>query len=151
MSNNGIIKLLTKNNGALLSTSFLLLRCVAGVVLFLVGAGKVFGWFGGYGMAATIKGYSQMGFSTLLTYLSSYTELIGGLLFIIGFLTRPVAIAVIINMVVATIVMMPHGFLGPSGASYPLAFLIISICILISGPMSFSIDSLIMQKQNYLQ
>lgn len=145
--NSGITKLLTKNNEALLSTSFLLLRCVAGIVLFMVGAGKVFGWFGGYGMAATIKGYSQMGFSMPLAYLSSYTELIGGLLFIIGFLTRPVAIAVIINMVVATIVMLPHGFLGPSGSSYPFAFLIISISILISGPMSFSIDSLIFQKQ----
>lgn len=139
---NEMTKLLTKNNEALLNTSFLLLRCVAGVVLFLVGAGKVFGWFGGYGMAATIKGYSQMGFSASLAYLSSYTELIGGLLFIVGFLTRPVAIAVIINMIVATIVMLPHGFLGPSGASYPFVFLIVAIVILLAGPMSYSIDAL---------
>jgi len=142
IKNNGIFKLLMKNNEALLNTSLLLLRCIAGVVLFLVGAGKVFGWFGGYGMAATIKGYSQMGFSTYLAYLSSYTELIGGLLFIIGFLTRPAAVAVIINMIVATIVMLPHGFLGPSGASYPFSFLIVAIVILLAGPMSYSIDAL---------
>ena len=65
------------------------------------GSGKALGWFGGFGMAKTIGFYKMSGFSVLETYLSSYTEFIGGFLFIIGFLTRPAAIAVLINMIVA--------------------------------------------------
>jgi putative oxidoreductase len=142
-SNKLTANLLIDNNKALLNMSFLILRCLVGIILFVVGSGKVFGWFGGFGMVATIKGYSQMGFSTLLTYLSSYTEFIGGLFITIGFLTRPACIAVIINMTVATIVMLPNGFLGPSGASYPFAFLIITISIFIAGPMDYSVDNLL--------
>jgi putative oxidoreductase len=137
--------LLINNNATLLNSSFLILRFLLGMILFIVGSGKVFGWFCGFGMTATIRGYSQMGFSTFLTYLSSYTEFIGGLFITFGFLTRPACIAVIINMIVATKVMLPNGFLGPSGASYPFVFLIIAISILIAGPMGYSIDNLLIK------
>ena len=42
--------------------------------------------------------------------LSCYTELIGGSLLTVGLLTRPAAFAVMINMLIATIVMLPKGF-----------------------------------------
>jgi putative oxidoreductase len=146
IKNRNIQKVLTGTNLRLLDSSLLILRCTIGAILFIVGSGKVLGWFGGFGFAATIQFYDKMGFSVLLTYLSSYTEFIGGILLILGFLTRPVSILVIINMTVATSVMLPHGFLGPGGASYPFAFLMIAIVILIAGPRDYSLDYLIFNK-----
>lgn len=81
-----------------------------------------------------------------LTYLSTYTEFLGGLLLIIGLLTRPVAFAVMINMLVATLVTLPHGFMGPTGAQTPFLFLVIDIVILLAGPMAFSVDRIIFGK-----
>lgn len=149
MNENKIItKILTGTDIKLINTGILLLRSILGIILFVVGAGKVIGWFGGFGFHSTIQFYGKMGFSVFLTYLSSYTEFIGGLLLTIGFLTRPVLIAVIINMYVAATVMFPHGFLGPSGASYPFTFFIIAIVILLTGPMNISIDYLIFNKKD---
>ena len=142
-----IIKfILTGTNTKLIDTGILLLRCILGTILFVVGAGKVLGWFGGSGFQTTIQFYNKMGYSVFLTYLSSYTEFIGGFLIIIGLLTRPALIAVVINMIIATSVMLPNGFLGSSGASYPFTFLITATVILLTGPMNISIDSLLFHK-----
>lgn len=148
--NKTSIKILTGNNDALLNTSVLLLRCTIGIILFVVGSGKVLGWFGGFGMETTIKFFAQLGISIPLTYLSSYTEFIGGLLLTIGLLTRPAAFAVMINMLVATILTLPNGFLATNGASFPFIFLIISIIILLAGPMAYSIDSMLINPGNII-
>jgi len=146
-SHNWIIKLFTETSSDLLSISVLLLRSALGVILFVVGAGKVLGWFGGFGMEATIGFYAQSGISLPLTYMSCYTEFIGGLLIAAGFLTRPAAFAVSINMIVATIITLPTGFFGSGGgASYPFIFAVIAIVILFTGPMAYSVDSLILSK-----
>lgn len=148
--NKTSIKILTGNNTALLSTSMLLLRCTIGIILFVVGSGKVLGWFGGFGMETTIKFFAQLGISIPLTYLSSYTEFIGGLLLTIGLLTRPAAFAVMINMLVATILTLPNEFLAQNGASFPFIFLIISITILLAGPMAYSVDSMLINSGNII-
>jgi uncharacterized membrane protein YphA (DoxX/SURF4 family) len=51
-----------------------------------------------------------------------------------------------INMLVATIVTLPGGFMGPTGAQTPFIFLVIDIAILLTGPMAFSLDTLIFRK-----
>src|SRR5256885_10558581 len=136
------MKLLTGTNMRLLDLCLLLLRCTVGIILFVAGAGKVFGWFGGYGLAATLNAFaSNLGFSSFWTYMSSYTELIGGLLLILGLLTRPVAFLVTINMLVATIVLGLKGFFMPGGGAYPFSLMISSLIILLAGPMSFCLGS----------
>lgn len=144
--NNLFIKTMYGTNPVLFSLSMLLLRCTIGILLFIAGSGKLLGWFGGYGIVATIQGFGKMGFSVPLTYLSTYTEFIGGFLLIAGLFTRPAAFAVMINMLVATLVTLPRGFMGPTGAQTPFIFLIIDIVILLSGPMAYSIDSALFRK-----
>src|SRR5450759_5333542 len=112
--NNFFVKTLFETNSNLVSLCLLLLRCTIGILLFVAGSGKLLGWFGGYGLEASIQGYNKMGISTILTYLSIYAEFIGGFLLTIGLLTRPVAFAVMINMLVATLVTLPNGFMGPT-------------------------------------
>ncbi len=147
--NKKVNTLLLGNNDALLSSGILLLRLTIGILLFIVGSGKVFGWFGGYGLHATIQFYIKMGIAVPLAYLSCFTEFLGGLLLAFGLFTRPAAVAVVINMAVATITMLPGGFFGASGpgASYPFVFLIMAIVILFTGPMSISLDSLIFKSE----
>jgi putative oxidoreductase len=144
--NNLFFRILKETNPNLVSLSLLFLRCTIGILLFIAGSGKLFGWFGGYGMEATIQGFSKIGISMPLTYLSTYTEFLGGLLLIIGLFTRPVAFAVMINMLVATLVTLPHGFMGPTGAQTPFLFLVIDTVILLAGPMAYSVDRIIFGK-----
>ena len=134
------MKLLTETNTTLLNVFLLLLRCTVGIILFIAGAGKVLGWFGGQGIEATIDLFvKDMGISPFLAYLSCYTEFIGGFLLIVGLLTRPAAFAIMINMLVAVLVTLPNGFLA--GASYPFSFMMSSIIILLAGPMAYSLDA----------
>ena len=134
------MKLLTETNGRLLDLSVLLLRCTIGLILFGAGAGKVFSWFGGFGMKLTLHYFAEMGIPVPLAYLSIYTEFIGGFLLIIGLLTRPVALAVFINMVVATIVVLPKGFIVGM-AAYPFTLAMISFVLMLTGPMAYSLDA----------
>ncbi|MEJ2367476.1 MAG: DoxX family protein [Acidobacteriota bacterium] len=135
-------KLMTGTNSGFLSFSLLIIRWAVGIILFVVGSGKVLGWFGGQGMAATVHNFARMGFSAPLVYLSSFTEFIGGGLLVLGFLTRPAAVAVTINMFVATMTMMPRGFFR-GGAAYPFMLLVCALVILLAGPMSCSVDALV--------
>jgi putative oxidoreductase len=133
------MKLLTVTNAKLLNVCILLLRCTVGVILFGVGLGKVFGSFGGYGLESTIQHYATIGIPAPLAYLSTFTELIGGFLLIVGLLTRPAAFAVMINMLVATIVLLPMGFF--TEAAYPLSLTVSAAIIVLAGPTAYSIDT----------
>ncbi len=136
--NNAVGALLVGNNANLLDTAILLLRLGVGVTLFIVGSGKVLGWFGGNGLEKTIQIYAKMGIAPPLAYVSCFTEFLGGILLIVGFLTRPAAIPVAINMLVATHVMLSRGFVASIA---PFSVLVSTIVILLTGPMTFSLDS----------
>ena len=141
------MKLLTETNTKLISASILLLRIMSGLILFVAGAGKVAGWFGGFGMTATLNMFqTNMHLSAFWTYLSCYTEFIGGFLIMIGLLTRFAAVALIINMLVATwFVGLKNFFLG--GAAYPFLLMVIFLVILLTGPMRYSIDALLSNRK----
>lgn len=131
----------TVNNHRLFSIAILLIRCWMGVALFVAGAGKLYGWFGGFGMETTIKYFSEAGINRFFSYVSCYTEFIGGFLLVLGLFTRPAAFAVMINMLVATWVTAPGGFFTMSG--YPFTLMINAIAVLLTGAMAYSLDALI--------
>ena len=148
MTNSNLFaKVLRSTTTSSLSTGILIIRLTIGILLFMAGSGKALGWFGGYGVEKTLQGFSQMGFSAFLAYLSMYTEFIGGFLLIIGLFTRFAAFAVTINMAVATLISLPRGFMGPSGAQTPFIFLMCAVVILITGPMVYSIDYLMIKRE----
>jgi len=138
-----IVRLLTETNIKLLDLCLLLLRCTVGLILFGVGSGKVFGWFGGYGLELTIRNFVTMGIPAPLAYLSTFTELIGGSLLMVGLFTRPAAFAVMMNMLVATVLTLPMGFF--TTAAYPLSLMNSAVIILLAGPMAYSLDSLLLR------
>jgi putative oxidoreductase len=142
------MKLLTETNVTLLNFSILLLRWTVGIILFGLGSGKVFGWFGLPGLELTVQYYANMGIPEPLAYLSIFTELIGGFLLIVGFLTRPAAFAIMINMLVATIVTLPMGFF--TAAANPLSLMVSAVVILLAGPMAYSVDSLLLGRSEVI-
>lgn len=133
---------LTGTSRGLQNLSLLLLRCATGLLLFVAGAGKLYGWFGGMGIETTLKMFAdQSHISAFWTYLSSYTEMIGGFLLFIGLFTRVAAFALFINMLVATIITIPMGFFTWGG--YPFTLAVCMLVILFTGPLDYSIDRLL--------
>jgi putative oxidoreductase len=140
------LKLLTVTNTNLLNIGVLLLRLTLGVIFFGVGASKVFGWFGGFGLDTTLQFYSKMGIPVFWSYCSIFSEFIGGFLLFIGLFTRPAAFVLMINMIVATILTLPSGFFV-GRASYPFSIMMCTIVLLFTGPMAISLDSIIFSQK----
>ncbi len=65
-------------------------------------------------------------------------EVIGGIGILIGVLTRIAAILFIIEMIGATIIIIPKGFVG--GYELPLLVLSISISLILTGPGKVSLE-----------
>jgi putative oxidoreductase len=141
------MKPLIETSTKAVSSAILLLRIMSGLILFVGGAGKVLGWFGGMGMNTTLDIFkTSMHLSTFWIYLSCYTEFIGGFPIIIGLFTRIAAFALFINMLVATLfVGFKNFFMG--GAAYPCLLMVIFLVIILSGPMAFSIDAVLAKKK----
>lgn len=80
-----------------------LLRIAAGAMLMPHGAQKLFGAFGGGGLAGTAGFFQKMGLEPAmpLAILAGSAEFFGGLLVAIGLLTRPAALACVAVMAVA--------------------------------------------------
>ena len=138
--------------GTFSSWSHMIVRLMLGVVFFAHGAQKVFGWFGGGGLKATIAGFRQMNIPPAATVLAACVECFGGLALFPGFLARPAALGLIVVMVVAiSKVHAPHGFfinwyVTPGkghGYEFNLALIAMALTILIGGAGMFSIDRLI--------
>jgi len=141
------MRFLTTTNTSLLNLAILLVRITSGLILFVAGAMKVFGWFGGFGLKTTLGFFNTMGFSNFWAYISCFTELIGGFLIVVGLFTRPAAFLLTINMAVVLYVLGTKDFFTTGGA-YPLLLATSFIAILLTGPMAYSFDALISGNRN---
>lgn len=141
------MKPLTSTNNNMISLGILLLRIMSGLILFVAGAMKVAGWFGGFGMEQTVQMFkANMGIAAYWAYISSYTEFIGGALLMLGAFTRPAAFLLFINMLVAVILVGTKNFFM-GGAAFPCLLMVTSFVIFLTGPMAFSIDALLVRKR----
>ena len=134
--------------------SLFLLRVVLGVIFFAHGAQKVLGWFGGYGLKATVAYMKSSGLPEAIAYMVCFFEFLGGLGLIVGLLTRLDALAITIVMIgaIAT-VHWKNGFfinweLAPGkghGFEANLAFLTMALALILDGGGWLSLDQLIAQ------
>jgi putative oxidoreductase len=80
-------------------------------------------------------------------YVVTFTEVIGGILLIVGLLSRLVALLLTINLVIATLLVNIHvGLLSSTsgvGAELPLALIAGFLAILSAGPGRLSLDYLL--------
>lgn len=117
--------------------AFTLLRIVVGFLFFCHGAQKILGWFSEPGGQRMALAFPQ------LPWFAGYLELVGGVLIVLGFLTRPVAFLLSGEMAVAYFMAhAPRGLLpivnhGEAAALYSFIFLFFSA----HGGGPYSVDA----------
>ncbi len=128
---------------AAVDIALLVARVIVGVIFAAHGAQKLFGAFGGPGLAGVVELLGPVG------YLVSIGEFFGGVGLIIGLLCRFSAASLIVIMIGAIVMFHGrHGFflgraptdqLANAGFEYNLALIGLLAPILIAGPGGFSI------------
>jgi len=124
-----------------IDVALLIARVIVGAIFMAHGAQKLFGAFGGPGLAGVVQSMGPLG------YLVTIGEFFGGLGLIVGFLSRFSAASLIVIMLGA--IGMVHskvGFFmnwtgnqGGEGFEYHLLAIALLLVILIAGPGRFAI------------
>ncbi len=122
----------------------LLLRLALGMAMVYAGWPKVMpaGGFHGNNMFSALQHWDaavlHMGLPAWLGIVSALTEFLGGILLLLGLLTRFVAVLVAINMAVALWkVNLHHGY---AGSQYSLALLTMALMLAAYGSGALALD-----------
>lgn len=120
-----------------------LLRLTLGAAMVYHGYGKVIPAHGLQGSPlAALQHFSHtvaaMGVPPWLGYVSALTEFIGGVLLVLGLLTRFAAFMIAINMAVALLLVDRHK--GYAGSEYALALFVIALMLLCYGAGAAALD-----------
>jgi putative oxidoreductase len=109
----------------------LLMRVVLGVIMVAHGYGKIFPWGSLYTFAHSV---TRMHLPAWLGYVAAFTEFFGGILLVLGLLTRLAAFMTAIDMGVAIAKVHLHGgIMGPNSWAFPLALFAISLMLVFTG------------------
>ena len=130
-----------------MDTGLLIVRMVVGLVMAAHGAQKLFGWFGGYGLAGTGGFFESLGFrpGRLFAGAAGFTEVAGGLLLALGLL-GPLGPALIISVMIVAIatVHWQHGlFATNNGYELPLLNIAAVAAVALIGNGAYSLDALL--------
>jgi putative oxidoreductase len=127
--------------------SIFILQLGIGLTFAAHGAQKVFGWWGGPGLAGWEGAMEHMGFrpARLFALVSAFVELGAGLLLAVGLLTPFVAAALVAQAVV--IILQVHGrngfFNARSGIEYPLLLGLGAAAVGLAGGGAIGVDAVI--------
>ena len=124
----------------------LLLVRLIGLGFAAHGAQKLFGSFGGYGIAGTAGWMESIGFKPgrLFAVAAGFSEFAGGLLVALG-LFGPLGPMLIISVMVVAILTVhgPSGFFNQNnGYELPLVYIALAIVLAFTGPGTYSLDTL---------
>lgn len=138
---NNLIKSITASQAGMGIT---ILRVIAGLTFAAHGSQKLFGWFGGYGLAGVAQWMESIGLAPgyVMALMAGSAEFFGGVALIIGLLVRPAAAVLAVTMLVAIFsVHLANGFfMSNNGYEFALALLAISIALLFEGAGKLSLD-----------
>lgn len=113
----------------LVDVALLSVRMIGGVIMAAHGAQKLFGLFGGQGMASVVDTLGP------IAYPVAVGECFGGLGMMVGFLSRFSALANIVIMIGAIVMVHgKNGLLGSGGFEYNLALIGLFVPIVLLGP-----------------
>ena len=124
--------------------ALLIVRLIVGLAIAAHGAQKLFGWFGGYGIAGTGGFMETLGWrpGRLFALGAGLGEFLGGVLTVLG-LGGPIGPALIIMVMVAAIlaVHLPKGFWSSNGG-YELnsMYVAVAIALAFTGFGAYSLD-----------
>ncbi|MFL5470067.1 MAG: DoxX family protein [Gemmatimonadaceae bacterium] len=129
----------------LLDLGLVIVRLVFGLAFAAHGAQKLFGWFGGYGLAGTGGFMESLGFRAGKTFATAaaLAEFTGGLLFALGFLgaTGPALMLSVMVVAIATVHRKNGFFVTNNGIEHPLMFAVVAVGFALIGPGRYSVDA----------
>jgi putative oxidoreductase len=124
--------------------ALLLVRVVVGALFAGHASQKLFGWFGGQGMGGFTSSLEKLGIqpAPFWAYVEATSELVCGILLVVGLLTPLAAAALIADMVVATVaVHWENGLWNQQeGFEYNLVLAVVLFAIGLIGPGIYSLD-----------
>jgi len=127
-----------------MSTGLLILRIVVGLLLAAHGSQKLFGWFGGYGIAGTGGWLESIGFKPgkAMAVVTGLAEVAGGLALAVGLFTPLAAAVVIGTMTVAAWTHSASGLWATNGGyELPLLYAVVGAALAFTGAGDYSIDN----------
>jgi putative oxidoreductase len=128
---------LTKYLDRLQPLALLVLRLVLAAVMIAHGSQKVFG-----GMPRHALLVSSIGLPAWLAYLSAAAEFGGGILVLLGVLTRCAALAITIDLMVAIVkIHFKAGLRGPGGFEFPMSVVAIAFALIFFGAGPIALDT----------
>jgi putative oxidoreductase len=130
-----------------MNIAFLVIRLIIGLGIAAHGSQKLFGWFGGYGIAGTGGFFEGLGFrpGALFALSAGLGETVGGLLVFLGF-GGPIgpAIVVLVMLVAIVAVHITKGFFTQNGGwEMPALYVAGALAVAFAGPGAYSLDRLL--------
>ena len=113
------------------SLGALILRLVLGVIMVRHGYDKIIPTGALYNFSHMV---THLHLPVWLGYLAAFTEFFGGMLLIVGLLTRIAALMTAVDMAVAILKIHLHGgIIGPNSLALPLALFAIALMLVFTG------------------
>ena len=122
----------------------LILRVVLGIIFMGHGAQKLFGMFGGPGIAGVTGFFGSLGIPMpgVMAWVVGLFEFLGGLYVLIGFLT-PVGglmITAVMLGAIATVHLAKGFWNGNGGVEFPLILIVAALALVFAGPGRYSVE-----------
>lgn len=127
------------------SLAFLIVRAILGLGLMAHGAQKLFGWFGGGGIAGTGGFFEGIGFrpGKLFALMAGLGETIGGLLTLLGLggAIGPVLIVLVMLVAIGAVHYNKGFFTSGGGWELPITNIAVALGIAFGGNGAYSLDN----------
>src|SRR5579859_7937958 len=135
-------------------------RIVLGIIFFGHGAQKLLGWYGGPGLATSMRTFTEhQHLPATLAFLVIAGEFFSGIGLIVGLFSRIAALAIVLTMVgaIATVHFRFGLFLNwfgnqqGHGIEYHLLAIALALVVVVKGAGAFSLDHLIHERVSGLE
>ncbi|MEV7616775.1 DoxX family protein [Streptomyces sp. NPDC089799] len=120
----------------------LLIRLAVGLIMFVHGVQKLFGWFDGGGIEGTGGFFTKAGYPAgeSMALIAGLTETLGGLGLIVGLLTPLAAAGIFGVMINAMDVKWTGSVFGEQGIEFESLLAVSAAAVAIAGPGRFAAD-----------